>query len=95
MSAKMGRPKKSNPINIRTSVRLDAETDKQLIGYCERHGITKGEAIRKGVMRLLENERYEGKTFTIKREPQPEPEPEPIIVHVEVKQDSNSSDDEK
>lgn len=53
MSQKTGRPKKENPINIRTSVRLDAETDKRLQAYCEQHGITKGEAIRKGVHLLL------------------------------------------
>jgi len=53
MSAKMGRPKTENPINIRTSVRLDAETDKKLIEYCKQHNMTKGEAIRKGVHLLL------------------------------------------
>ncbi|PWL70278.1 MAG: CopG family transcriptional regulator [Clostridiales bacterium] len=53
MSPRTGRPKKDNPINIRTSVRLDAETDKQLNEYCDKHGITKGEAIRKGVYLLL------------------------------------------
>ena len=53
MSAKMGRPKSETPINIRTSVRLDAATDKRLAEYCEAHGITRGEAIRKGVHLLL------------------------------------------
>ena len=51
--ARTGRPKTDNPINIRTSVRLDAETDKKLNDYCETHGVTKGEAIRKGVHLLL------------------------------------------
>lgn len=40
-------------INIRTSVRLDAETDKKLIAYCKKYKMTKGEAIRKGVHLLL------------------------------------------
>jgi len=53
MSPRTGRPKTENPINIRTSVRLDAETDRKLNDYCEKHGITKGEAIRKGVHLLL------------------------------------------
>lgn len=53
MSAKMGRPKSENPINIRTSVRLDAKTDNELNEYCKKHSITKGEAIRKGVHLLL------------------------------------------
>ncbi len=49
----MGRPKSENPINIRTSVRLDAKTDNELNEYCKKHSITKGEAIRKGVHLLL------------------------------------------
>ena len=53
LSAKMGRPKKDNPINIRTTVRLDAETDKKLMEYCQQNNITKGEAIRQGVHLLL------------------------------------------
>lgn len=53
MSPRTGRPKTNNPINIRTSVRLDAETDKRLLEYCKEHNITKGEAIRKGVHLLL------------------------------------------
>jgi len=57
MSNKMGRPKVENPINIRTSVRLDAETDKKLNEYCKLHQITKGEAIRKGVHLLLAQEK--------------------------------------
>lgn len=55
MSPKTGRPKTENPINIRTSVRLDSETDKKLIAYCKSNGITKGEAIRKGIHLLLDS----------------------------------------
>lgn len=54
MSPRTGRPKVDNPINIRTSVRLDAETDNRLNEYCKAHGITKGEAVRKGVHLLLD-----------------------------------------
>lgn len=54
MSPRTGRPKKENPINIRTSVRLDATTDKLLEEYCQQNNLTKGEAIRKGVYLLLE-----------------------------------------
>lgn len=57
MSPRTGRPKVDNPINIRTSVRLDRETDEKLNLYCEKHRITKGEAIRKGVHLLLEKEK--------------------------------------
>ena len=57
MSSKIGRPKTENPINIRTSVRLDAETDKRLIKYCKQNNLTKGEAIRKGVHLLLDEKK--------------------------------------
>lgn len=57
MSPRTGRPKVENPINIRTSVRLDAETDHKLEEYCQKHKITKGEAIRKGVYLLLGTEK--------------------------------------
>lgn len=57
MSPKTGRPKTENPINIRTSVRLDSETDKKLIAYCKSKGITKGEAIRKGIHLLLDSQK--------------------------------------
>lgn len=53
MSPRTGRPKTDNPINIRTSVRLDKETDEKLKEYCKKHNLTKGEAIRKGVHLLL------------------------------------------
>lgn len=53
MSPRTGRPKLDNPINIRTSVRLDKETDEKLNLYCVEHRMTKGEAIRKGVHLLL------------------------------------------
>lgn len=52
-----GRPKVDNPINIRTSVRLDKETDDRLNRYCKRHGISKGKAIRQGVILLLSREK--------------------------------------
>lgn len=57
MSPRTGRPKVDNPINIRTSVRLDKETDDRLNEYCTRNHMTKGEAIRKGVHLLLDNEK--------------------------------------
>lgn len=57
MSKKMGRPKVENPINISTTLRLDADTNAQLIAYCEKHGISKGEAVRKGVRLLLAQEK--------------------------------------
>lgn len=56
MSPRTGRPKVDNPINIRTSVRLDKETDDKLNEYCKKNSISKGEAIRKGVHLLLKSQ---------------------------------------
>lgn len=57
MSPRTGRPKVDNPINIRTSVRLDKKTDDELNNYCNKNNISKGEAIRKGVHLLLKTEK--------------------------------------
>lgn len=48
-----GRPKAENPKQARFSIRLDAETEKKLQEYCEKHNISKGEAIRRGIHLLL------------------------------------------
>lgn len=57
MGAKIGRPKLDNPINIRTSVRLDKITDEKLIEYCQKNNISKGVAVRKGIQLLLEQQK--------------------------------------
>lgn len=56
MSPRTGRPKVDNPKTVRYSVCLDAETEKRLQAYCEKHEITKGEAIRKAIIQLLSKE---------------------------------------
>ena len=48
-----GRPKAEKPKEIRYSIRLDLETEEKLKEYCEEHGITRGEAVRKGINLLL------------------------------------------
>lgn len=57
MNAKMGRPKVDKPKDIRYSIRIDQETEMRLVEYCEKNGITKGEAIRQGIHLLLEKEK--------------------------------------
>lgn len=54
MSPRTGRPKSDNPLNVDVKVRLDNATSKQLDEYCKDHGITRTEAIRKGIHLLLE-----------------------------------------
>lgn len=39
------------------SVRLDVNTDKQLSDYCEKNGISKGEAVREAVQQWLEHQK--------------------------------------
>ncbi|WP_337465702.1 hypothetical protein [Megasphaera sp.] len=53
MPTKTGRPKAENPKSIKYSVRLDEETETKLVEYCKINGITKGEAIRRGIHLLL------------------------------------------
>lgn len=48
-----GRPKAEKPKEVRYSVRLDVETEEKLKIYCEKHGITRGAAIRQGIHLLL------------------------------------------
>lgn len=38
---KPGRPRLENPINIKTTVRLDAITDRQLMEYCAKKALQK------------------------------------------------------
>lgn len=49
MSPRTGRPKGANPIEKQISIRLDAETEEKLREYCEKNGVTRGEAIRRGI----------------------------------------------
>lgn len=53
MSPRIGRPKVENPKTIKYSIRIDAELETRLQNYCKENGITKGEAIRKGIKNLL------------------------------------------
>ena len=55
MSPRTGRPKAEKPKDVKYSIRVDIETEMCLILYCQRHGITKGEAIRQGIKLLLDD----------------------------------------
>jgi hypothetical protein len=50
---KTGRPKSKDPINQQISVRLNSETMQKLEKYCMAKKISKGEAVRAGVKKLL------------------------------------------
>ena len=49
----MGRPKVANPKTIEVKARIDAETDRRLVEYCEKNGVTKTEVVRKGISLVL------------------------------------------
>lgn len=53
MSPRTGRPRLEDPQTKRLSVCLNQETMNKLEAYCQEQGITKGEAIRRGVLLLL------------------------------------------
>ncbi|PHI03503.1 CopG family transcriptional regulator [Fusobacterium polymorphum] len=53
MGSKMGRPVIGNLKNNDIKVRIDDETLKKLLEYCEKKEITKAEAIRQGIYLLL------------------------------------------
>lgn len=57
MSPKMGRPKVDNPKDIDIKVRIDKDTNKRLLDYCQKHDITRAAAIRQGVELLLEQKK--------------------------------------
>lgn len=46
-----------NPKCNDIKVRLSDEKHCQLVEYCEKHNLTKAEAIRKGIDNLLESEK--------------------------------------
>ena len=57
MASKMGRPKAENPKSVNYTIRMDVKTETLLKEYCERHGISRGEAIRQGIHLLLAQEK--------------------------------------
>ena len=57
--AQRGRPRVDNPKEMRFSIRLDAETEAELKCYCNKHGITKGAAIRQAIDLFLKTNQTE------------------------------------
>ena len=56
MSPRTGRPKSQNPLNVDVKVRLDESTNQKLLAYCKKHGITRVQAIRNGILNLLKDD---------------------------------------
>lgn len=54
MSPRTGRPRLEDPNVIRTSVNLNRDLMEKLNEFSKKNGITKGEAIRLAIKKLLE-----------------------------------------
>lgn len=52
MSPKTGRPKTDNPKSERINVRLDKEHSEILKNYCDKTGVDRAAAIRRGIKLL-------------------------------------------
>lgn len=50
---KMGRPVVGSPKIVDVKVRIDEETNKKLLKFCEEHGITRAETIRQAILSFL------------------------------------------
>ena len=56
MSPRTGRPPIDQPKNIDVKCRFDEKSHAELMAYCEKHGITRTEAIRKAVELLVKSD---------------------------------------
>lgn len=57
MNPRTGRPKIGEErLDIDVKVRFDKQTHDKLLKYCEQHGISRTEAIRRGIHLLLSAE---------------------------------------
>ena len=52
MTPRMGRPPSENPKGSSLHVRIDAECEQMLKDYVSQEGVTKAEAIRRGIKKL-------------------------------------------
>lgn len=50
---KIGRPKSENPKDIEVKVRIESDINKALLEYCKKENITRAEAIRRGIRKIL------------------------------------------
>lgn len=50
---KIGRPEADNPKDVDIRVRIETDIHNELLEYCKKENITKAEAIRRGIRKLL------------------------------------------
>lgn len=57
MSPRTGRPKVDKPLTLEVKARIDVETNKKLIDYCEKNGVTRTEVVRQGIEYILDKKK--------------------------------------
>lgn len=53
MSPRTGRPKAEKPKTVEVKARIDEETNRRLLAYCKKNGITKTEVLRQGIESVI------------------------------------------
>ncbi len=56
MSPRTGRPIADVRKDVDVKVRIDGETNRNLLAYCKKNGVTRAEAIRQGIHLVLAKE---------------------------------------
>lgn len=56
MSPRTGRPKVDKPKTVEVKARIDEETNKKLVRYCEEHQLSRTDVVREGIQKVIENE---------------------------------------
>jgi len=57
VSPRTGRPKVDKPLTVEVKARIDVETNKKLIDYCEKNGVTRTEVVRQGIEYILDKKK--------------------------------------
>ncbi len=57
MSPRTGRPKSKKPLTIEVKARIDTDTNKKLLKYCNDNGITRTDVVRKGIDLVINSEK--------------------------------------
>ena len=51
---KRGRPFSDNPMDYEVKARIDKATNEKLNAYCEKHGMSKTDVVRKGIDKVID-----------------------------------------
>lgn len=57
MSPRTGRPKSDYPKDVDVKVRIDQQTNQELLEYAHKNSLTRAEVIRKGIKMILGKEK--------------------------------------